>query len=434
MRWDQVVQYAIKTDTGMKRANNQDKAFATLCANHDHWREQGHLFIVADGMGGHAVGDLASKIAVETLQHTFQKMNNQTTRELIENAYRAANTEINRRGTLNREFHRMGTTCTTLVLNHQGAWVGHVGDSRAYRIRGTRIDQMTFDHSLQWELARKHKKTLKEIQKTEPKNVLTRSLGPEKEMPIDVEGPFPVLPGDVYVLCSDGLTNYLSDSEIGMIAALLEPGEACRMLVNLANLRGGADNVTVVIAHVNPAEDSNILLPEPPMISAPSTVDLTALNVGVCATAFLLAMGIVLIVAKYTIEGLVLTSLSGTALFWLAVTLVQRSRHEQSDKIASNPEDTIFWRPYRTANASFNSDLFEEIVRVSNELEELANDRGWAFDWDRQQRLYKEANQKIEKHRYDKALQAYSAAIDALIDAMKKTDSRAISSSDTQSE
>lgn len=424
MRWDQAVQYAIKTDTGMKRAGNQDRAFAALCTSHDSWREQGHIFIVADGMGGHAVGDLASKIAVETLQHTFQKTNNQTTRELLESTYRAANLEINRRGSLNQEFHRMGTTCTTLVLNHQGAWVGHVGDSRAYRVRGTRIDQMTFDHSLQWELARKQKKTLKEIQKTEPKNVLTRSLGPEKEMPIDVEGPFPVMPGDIYVLCSDGLTNYLNDSEIGMIASFMQPSEACRMMVNLANLRGGADNITVVIAHVNAAEDSAVLLPEPPLIVRNTEADVTALNIGVFISAFLLTMGIVLIVAGYVVPGLVVTSLSGVALFWLAVTLVQRTQKPVVDRLAVDPEETIFWRPYRTASAAFSHELLDEIGRVTHELEDLANRRGWKFDWQHQQHLYAEANRKVEKKQYDKVLQAYSIAIDHLLTAMKVNETR----------
>ncbi len=424
MRWDQVVQYAIKTDTGMKRAGNQDRAFAALCTNHDSWREQGHIFIVADGMGGHAVGDLASKIAVETLQHTFQKINNQSTRELLESAYRAANQEINRRGSLNQEFHRMGTTCTTLVLNHQGAWVGHVGDSRTYRIRGNRIDQMTFDHSLQWELARKQKKTLKEIQKTEPKNVLTRSLGPEKEMPIDVEGPFPVMPGDLYLLCSDGLTNYLNDSEIGMIVSLMQPSEACRMLVNLANLRGGADNITAIIAQVNAAEDSGVFLPEPPVIERTVEGDQTALNVGVFISAFLITMGIVLIVAGYLIPGLIVTSLSGVALFWLVVTLFQQAKKPTPERPADDPEETIYWRPYRTASAAFSNELLEEISRVTKELEDLANKRGWKFDWQHQQNLYAEANRKIEKHHYDKVLQAYSVAIDHLITVMKGNDTR----------
>ncbi len=424
MRWDQVVQYAIKTDTGMKRAGNQDRAFAALCTNHDYWREQGHIFIVADGMGGHAVGDLASKIAVEELQHTFQKINNQSTKELLESAYRAANQEINRRGSLNQEFHRMGTTCTTLVLNHQGAWVGHVGDSRTYRVRGTRIDQMTFDHSLQWELARKTKKTLKEIQKTEPKNVLTRSLGPEKEMPIDVEGPFPVLPGDIYILCSDGLTNYLNDSEIGMIAALMQPSEACRMMVNLANLRGGADNITVVIAHVNAAEDSGVFLPEPPKIEQAPTTDVTGLNIGLVISAFMLAMGILLLVGGYTVPGIIVTGISGLAVAWLVVSLIQNSQKVVPKQELNDPEETIFWRPYRTASASFSHELLDEISRVTKELEDLANKRGWKFDWQHQQALYTEANRKIEKHKYDKVLQAYSVAIDQLISVMKSNDSR----------
>src|SRR4029079_4619457 len=136
------------------------------------------------------------------------------------------------------------TTCSVLVLSPQGAVIGHVGDSRVYRIRGQRLAQLTFDHSLQWELIRQGKLAQEEIFLKEPRHVITRSLGPEEKVQIDIEGPHGVFPGDTYVLCSDGLTGHVSDAEIGAVAGSLRPAEASRLLVNLANLRGGSDNIT----------------------------------------------------------------------------------------------------------------------------------------------------------------------------------------------
>ncbi len=128
--------------------------------------------------------------------------------------------------------------------------IAHVGDSRLYRIRGDRIDQLTADHSVQWELMRQGRLRPDEVFLHESRHVITRSLGPEPVVQVDIEGPYAVLPGDVYLICSDGLTGHVQDAEIGIIARELPPPEACRMLVNLANLRGGSDNVTVVIARV----------------------------------------------------------------------------------------------------------------------------------------------------------------------------------------
>ncbi len=146
----------------------------------------------------------------------------------------------------------MGTTCSTLILLPVGALIAHVGDSRIYRIRDGQIDQLTFDHSLVWELIRhKHLKS-EQAQKSVPRNVITRSLGPDPVVEVDVEGPLPVRQGDVYVLCSDGLSGPVGDLEIGTFAAYFHPEDACRYLTHLANLRGGNDNITTVIVRIGP--------------------------------------------------------------------------------------------------------------------------------------------------------------------------------------
>ena len=256
MRWEQPIRYASISDIGFRRRNNQDACAVRICSDPKTWREHGHLLMVADGMGGHAVGELASKIAADTVCHTFFKLRDLDVVDALRKSLETANATINERGSLNRDFARMGTTCTSLALCSQGAVIGHVGDSRAYRIRGDRIDQLTFDHSLHWELMRQGRMRPDDIFMHESRHVITRSLGPEPTVQIDIEGPYPIFPGDVYLLCSDGLTGHVQDAEIGIIARELPPQEACRLLVNLANLRGGSDNITVVAVHVGGAGDS----------------------------------------------------------------------------------------------------------------------------------------------------------------------------------
>ena len=250
MHWEQRVEYAALTDIGFRRRNNQDSYCVLTSKSRDEWFERGHVFLVADGMGGHAVGELASKIAADTVPHTFLKLRELPVVEALRVAVETAHRVIHERGEQNRDFNRMGTTCTTLVLTPLGAVIGHVGDSRCYRIRGGKIEQLTFDHSLQWELIRQGKMSPEDIMRYEPRNVITRSLGPQPTVQVDVEGPYAIRPGDVYLLCSDGLTGQVPDEEIGQIASALAPSDACRFLVDLANLRGGPDNITVVITMI----------------------------------------------------------------------------------------------------------------------------------------------------------------------------------------
>ncbi|MDQ3329685.1 MAG: protein phosphatase 2C domain-containing protein, partial [Planctomycetota bacterium] len=252
MRWEQPVRFAALSDLGLRRQNNEDAATVRISSDGDAYRRRGHLFVVADGMGGHAVGELASRIATESLPLTYLKSRQSNVGEALREAITAANNSIHEKGQANRDFARMGTTCTALVLADHGAFIGHVGDSRCYRIRRGRIDQLTFDHSLQWELIRRGGMNPEDVFLQEPRNVITRSLGPEPTVEVDIEGPFAVLPGDAYVLCSDGLPNHVADSEIGAIAGNLPPAEASRLLVHLANARGGTDNVTAIVVNVGP--------------------------------------------------------------------------------------------------------------------------------------------------------------------------------------
>jgi serine/threonine protein phosphatase PrpC len=250
VNWDDVIIDAAATDTGMRRANNQDSHTSVRASQAAAWRQRGHVFMVADGMGAHAVGELASKMACDLIPHTYLKARSGSPSEAITKAFREVSTLIYSRASANRDFQGMGTTCSALVLLPEGALIAHVGDSRVYRVRQKRIEQFSFDHSLVWELVRRNHLTSEQASMSVPKNVITRSLGPEVDIEVDIEGPLAVLEGDVFLLCSDGLSGPVNDHEIGAFAGNFHPRDACRYLVSLANLRGGLDNITVQIVRM----------------------------------------------------------------------------------------------------------------------------------------------------------------------------------------
>jgi protein phosphatase len=238
----------------MRRTNNQDSCAAIPAKNGEVWQQRGHMFMVADGMGAHAVGELASKLACDNIPHHYKKTKSAEPAEALVKAYREVGALIHSKATANKDFHGMGTTCSTLVLLPAGVLIAHVGDSRVYRIRNARIEQLTFDHSLVWELVRHKHLKLESAQKAVPRNVITRSLGPDPVVEVDLEGPYQVEPGDVFLLCSDGLSGLVDDPELGVFASSCHPEAACRYLTQLANLRGGQDNITTLIVRVGPWE------------------------------------------------------------------------------------------------------------------------------------------------------------------------------------
>ncbi|MGL6073623.1 MAG: PP2C family protein-serine/threonine phosphatase [Fimbriiglobus sp.] len=234
----------------MKRSHNQDACAAQPAGDNKHWVQHGHVFIVADGMGGHAVGEKASAKAVRDIPMTFIKhVVQEGVMSAIRRAFKEANESIHQIGVNNPEFKGLGTTGTALFIRPDGAWLGHVGDSRAYRVRGNRIQQLTFDHSWVWEVARRQGIDPDELGDFK-RNVIIRSLGPDAEVEADIEGPHPLEPGDSFLMCSDGLTNEVLPQEIGAIVSLFPPEVACQHLIDLANIRGGRDNITCLIVQI----------------------------------------------------------------------------------------------------------------------------------------------------------------------------------------
>jgi serine/threonine protein phosphatase PrpC len=243
------IEYATHTDVGVRRSHNQDAHAVMVATDDEHWQQVGHVFLIADGMGGHAVGELAAKIAVDNIPHIFSKYAKEGAAAAMRRAFVEANSIINTRGEQNREFKSMGTTGIALVLRPEGAWVGHVGDSRAYRVRGGVIEQLTFDHSYLWELARRQRKNPEDMVGVQA-NLISRSLGSLPNVQVDIEGPHPLERGDVFLLCSDGLSGQVNDRVIGSVMTALPPAEAVRFLVHMANLQGGPDNSTVIVVRV----------------------------------------------------------------------------------------------------------------------------------------------------------------------------------------
>jgi PPM family protein phosphatase len=264
------------SDVGLQRDHNED-SFAILI-------EQ-ELYVVADGMGGHRAGDVASRLATDAIVDFFRataaedvtwpfhfdsRLSEEENRLLT--GIRIANRQIIERSARSRECHGMGTTVVgALFSSRKGKmYIGHVGDSRAYRVRAGEITQMTRDHSLvnDYLLAMPE---LSEEQKSElPKNVITRALGMQDHVTVDLQSDDAKI-GDLYVLCSDGLSGMIGDDEmLEVIHKTQDLEEACDKLIKMANEHGGEDNITAVIVRIDadPPELENIklsdTLPQPP--------------------------------------------------------------------------------------------------------------------------------------------------------------------------
>lgn len=233
----------------MRRATNQDSLAVTPPPNGEPITGDAFL-MVADGMGAHAAGELASQIATDTIPHAFSKAGCDTTPEALGRAILEANEAIYAKGCSSSEFNGMGTTCSCLVATQGAALVGHVGDSRVYRLREGVLEQLTRDHSLVWEMAEASQISAENVPSCIPKNVITRSLGPHETVEVDLEGPHEIRAGDVFLLCSDGLTGVVDDPLAGGVLGAMNPADAADTLIDLANLRGGPDNISVVVAEV----------------------------------------------------------------------------------------------------------------------------------------------------------------------------------------
>jgi serine/threonine protein phosphatase PrpC len=233
------------TDPGRVREENQD-ATSFYRTSDDVWT----LLIVCDGMGGHAGGRQAAAMASEGIGQEFaNRVSSSAPVDALRDSIKVVNRKIVEHAEVNTELRGMGTTCVVLAVARNQAYVAHVGDSRVYRIRPGSVEQVTKDHSYVQRMIDSGILTPEQAEEHPDANMLMRCLGGRPDVEVDVIGPEPVVAGDRYLLCSDGLWGQVNAAEIAAMSMAFSAQDAVNRLINLANERGGPDNISVQIYH-----------------------------------------------------------------------------------------------------------------------------------------------------------------------------------------
>jgi len=403
------LRYAAQSDVGMRRSSNQDSMAVSLASDLSEWSQKGHLFVVADGMGAHVAGELASKIAVEAIPQAYFAQRDLSHGDALVSAIRQANSQIHERGTNDPFLFNMGTTGSALVLSGEGAIVGQVGDSRVYRFREGRLQQLSFDHSLVWEMRAAGQIPEHEIPDSIPRNVITRSLGPRGRVAVDLEGPFAVLCDDQYLLCSDGLTGVVSDAEIASLLASLEPNESIAALIDLANHRGGPDNITVVVVQVSGSKIA-VDLPEAKIEVTPNSKRSPVAAI----TAWLLAIGLFagslatwsILPVQWPIALAFVGFLAAAAASWLSL----RSEPDAEPEIQNQWNSS----PYTTTKPAPELRTIDTLAQAADQLKETAVSNDWPVDWLEFRRHCDNATAALAAESFTQGLTCYCRAIRSL--------------------
>lgn len=395
----------------MRRRNNQDNHAVLLASDGPSWEKFGHMLVVADGMGAHAAGELASQLAVEQIPLHYQKLFRGVPSEALELSLVETNAEIYRRGQANPEFRSMGTTACALAIVPEGAIVAHVGDSRVYRLRGNHFEQLTFDHSLVWEMRAAGDISEEAIRNsTIPKNVITRSLGPNPSVAVDIEGPYSLQVGDKFLLCSDGLSGQLGDEEIGTLLMLLDIDTAVQAMVDIANLRGGPDNITVVIGEVKSLDGiSSVQESKAPNRGTGLKQNQYPIGFAVASAIGALLSVVLLLLGQFPMA---LVSMVASLVAFGSGWFKFRTTHGSSSSTASGHGKGPY-RQYRCkADASFASNL-------DNIVEELKNwfkDNEWASPPDSIAQVIKKSKEAAAARNYSLSIQQ---SIQAILELMQ---------------
>lgn len=248
MSWETVS--CLMTDVGCVRTTNEDAGGIVQPHDVAVLASRGVLAVVADGMGGHSAGEIASRLAVDHVQRAYYDSDGSPDKALAA-ALGAANRAIFDRSQKDRQLAGMGTTCVTFALCGGMGYAAHVGDSRLYLVRGGGIYQMTNDDSAVGEMVKRGLISRAEARGHKERNVILKALGTRASLDISTwPQPFPVRPGDTFLLCSDGLTDVVEDQELlsAVQGGLVD--ECCQGLVALARSRGGLDNITVAVVRI----------------------------------------------------------------------------------------------------------------------------------------------------------------------------------------
>lgn len=242
---------SVQTDVGCVREANEDAGRHVRPNDPQIQLTKGTLTIVADGMGGHASGEVASRMAVELISEFYYADERFDTGAVLKDAIEAASDRIYQTSLTSEKYFGMGTTLVALVLQNGTAYVAHVGDSRVYLLRAGKFSQITEDHSQVMEMVKYGIISPEEAKTHEDKNVILRAMGTQAAVEAELAAPFAVQPEDTFLLCSDGLCDMVDDEE--MHAILLNSADihaACESLVETAKQNGGHDNITVGIVKI----------------------------------------------------------------------------------------------------------------------------------------------------------------------------------------
>jgi protein phosphatase len=238
------------SETGPHREINEDALGAFGPGEMPGTDRKGYLYVVADGMGGHLAGEVASTTAVATLRDEYYSPSSHSRIEpALRRAVQAANLRVHDLAHRHAEYRSMGTTLTTIALAGNCAYVAHIGDSRAYHWRGGELKLLTTDHSEAAELVRLRILKPDKVRDHPGRNVLTRTIGSNLISRPDFLRQ-PIASGDRFILCSDGLWSELEDDELGQVVGDCSPAEACRELMDRVLARGCPDNASIEIVHV----------------------------------------------------------------------------------------------------------------------------------------------------------------------------------------
>ena len=253
---------AMRTDPGLARELNEDTVAWVTPQDKAIANSRGSLALVADGMGGHAAGEVASALAADVIRRLYYDIDGPVPKVLAA-AFTAANRAILEYAAEHPECKGMGTTCTVLAFHDRKAWLGHIGDSRAYLLRDRELIQLSEDQTLVAKLVSDGTLTQEQADHSPMHNVILQALGTSQQMkPIIGAKGLPLEFGDVLILCSDGVSNLVPDAQIADIAGRLAPQEACDALIEAALAAGGHDNASLGVFSVGQAAEQKSI-PEP---------------------------------------------------------------------------------------------------------------------------------------------------------------------------
>lgn len=406
-RWMKSVQISAKTDIGLRRANNQDSHLVVEAGSDKSWLNRGHLIVVADGMGAHAAGEVASQTATDTISMSYSKRVREFPPFALRQSVYDAHEKIREQSEIDEAFRDMGTTVDALLLLPMGAVVAHVGDSRVYRWRNHTIEQLTFDHSLVWEVCVAGNLPFDQAPSYIPRNQITRSLGPTERLLVDLEGPFPVELGDTFLACSDGLSGQLNDREIGQVLGILEPDDATELLINLANLRGGPDNITVVVVKTLPlgrSLDNSFSFP----VSGYPALIITVLGLlglfwGLFSSNFPVGLG-----------GGILGILGAIAFLW------STRDYFFSPSPFHIPEKPFGGGPYTSYSCPPSKEFSDKLASILQQFRQVTQGDKWDIRWEPADAREKAGLTAVRSKDYASSIREFCLAINYLMSELKK--------------